>query len=147
MEVVGNLHVSGNRSLILLATDFLKDKEFSGHYIEQEVGENVSFGNTLYFDFYSSTWKISENNDFNKLSCRGLALEDCTSGNICRILRMGSIRNDAWTFTSNVIYVSTNGQVTTTQPTASGTFIQVIGSVIGEKLAFLDFTPTLIENA
>lgn len=146
MRVIGNLQVNGEKSLIKLSSDFLLDKEYSGHYVEEEVGENVTFGKPLYFDFDNIDWRISDNSSLTKLACKGIALEDKNAGEICRILRLGTLRNDAWNFTSNVLYVSSSGDITTTLPTSTGSFVQAIGSAIGVNVAFFDFNTTLIEN-
>lgn len=147
MKIIGNLQVEGENSLIKLNSDFSINREYSGYYVEDFVGEEVTFGKLLYYNIDTSRWHISDNVLFHTLACQGIALNDATTEQACRILKFGTLRNDNWWFTSNVLYVGENGDVTTDIPTQFGSFVQAVGTVVGENIAFFDFNTTIIENA
>lgn len=149
MKVVGNLQVLGNRSILQFNPDIQNNLEYSGWITNEYVEVAVTVSQALYFNTTTNKWKLAQANSLSTLPCRGIALETKQAGQLCKILRYGTLRNDSWTLNTLGLYVSptTAGALTTTIPSTSGQFVQLIATPTNAKVAFFDFCPMCIEIA
>ena len=124
-------------------TNDLSDGEYSGQTTIGKVGENVEFGDLLYFDFISKTWKLAKADSASTMPCTAIVLEEKDADEDCKILRNGYIMSGDWTFTDSIVYVSPTdeGDVIDSVPDQSGNQIQRIG--IAEDDSLLWFSPSL----
>jgi hypothetical protein len=148
MKVVGNLQVLGNRSILQFNPDIQTNLEYSGWITNEYVEVAVTPSQALHFNTTTNKWRLAQANALSTLPCRGISLETKQAGQLCKILRYGTLRNDAWTLNGN-LYVSATaaGGLTTVAPSTTGQFVQLIATPTNAKVAFFDFCPICIEIA
>src|SRR3989304_1192622 len=110
ISVTGLSGILGDpQNTILLPNTLGTNQTAQGIMITKTAGENLAFGDPVYFKSDGKAWKADAD----------------TSGSI---LLRGIIRDDAWTWTiGGVIYLSTGAGLTQSQPTATDEAIQVLG--------------------
>ena len=149
MKVIGSLQVLGKQSIIQFNAAPSTNLEYSGWITTETVAVPVTPGQCLYFDVATNTWKLAQANSANTLPCRAIALETKNTSQLCKILRFGTLKNDAWTLTGTGIYVSPTiaGGLTSTQPNTTGQFVQMLGTPCSQNVGLFDFSPMYIEIA
>lgn len=147
MRYYGNLHVKGDSSILGLNANPNIQNPYSGWVTYDIVGENVYQGAGLYFDLASNNWKICNALNLNTLPCRGVALEDTSSGKKCPILRYGIVYIGRWNFLNSWLYISenSNGAISHERPTSIGSYVQCVGTAKGRRVAILDFCTAVVE--
>lgn len=149
MRVIGNLQVLGKSSIIQMNPNPINNFEYSGWITQEIVNVAVTQGQILYFNISLQQMALSQANSITTMPARAIALETKNAGESCRLLRKGTLRNNGWGFSGNSLYISPTvaGGITTTQPSSSGQFVQIIGHPIGLQVAYFDFNPTILEIA
>lgn len=149
MKIIGNLQVLGKTSIIQMNPFPASNFEYSGWISQEIVDVAVIRGQLLYFNVETQHLTLAQANSQDTLPARAIALETKNPGELCRVLRKGTLRNNDWGFSGNSIYVSptTAGGLVDSQPTSSGQLIQLIGHPIGSNVAYFDFSPIIIEIA
>ena len=104
------------------------DTTAKGIIVTKTAGENLAFGDVVYFKSDGKAWK-ADANAASAYPATGMALGTINSSASGNILLIGVVRNDAWNWTiGGVIYLSTTaGSLTQTQPSATDDVIQVLG--------------------
>jgi predicted RecA/RadA family phage recombinase len=99
-----------------------------GIIISKTAGENLVFGDVVYFKSDGKVWK-ADANAAGLYPAVGLAIATINANDAGNILLKGIARNDAWGWTiGGVLYLSiTAGSLTQTQPSAADDIIQVLG--------------------
>lgn len=89
----------------------------------------------------SSTWQLADADGAGLFPARGLAVAAYIATNPAKILREGTVRNDAWTWTpGGDIYLSTTpGGLTQTMPVAPGDAQQPVGFALTDDVAYFNF--------
>ena len=149
MKIIGDLQVLGNKSMLQFNPDIEINLEYSGWITNEYVEVNVAISQGLYFNSNTNMWKLAQANSMMTMPCRAIALENKSAGQLCKILRYGTFRNDSWTLSTMGLYISpiTAGLLTTTSPSSSGNIVQLIATPTNVKVAFFDFCPMCIEIA
>lgn len=125
----------------------LTDHSYEGTIIEKPVGESVSFGQPLYFNWTDKEYKIALSISSGSMHCSGIALETKADGETCKILKDGWIRDDTWNFAGHRVYISTAGAFTSTAPTTSGSQVQVAAEALTADTMYFKGDTTLVEVA
>jgi hypothetical protein len=120
---------------------------YSGNTAPLYVGESVVFGDGLYLDASTKTWKKLDASAAAAAKLPGLAIaleskepEEPDEKCLCLCLMNGFIRNENWSFTvGDAVYASaaTVGALSTTPPSTSGHFIQVVGQANDTDILYL----------
>ena len=113
----------------------------SGNYDTQLVGESVTFGDLLYFNWTDKEWKKAKADSSSTMPGLRIALESKADGQTCIMLVKGYIRDDsAFEFAGAMIYVSaaTAGAMTSTAPSTAGQQIQRVGVAKSANILFFD---------
>jgi hypothetical protein len=89
----------------------------------------------------SSTWQLADANGVGLFPARGLAVAAYAATDTAKILREGTVRNDAWTWTPGVtIYLSASpGAITQTPPATPGDAVQPVGFALTADIAYFNF--------
>jgi hypothetical protein len=89
----------------------------------------------------SSKWLLADANGASTYPARGLATDDYVDTDPAKILREGTVRNDAWNWTIGAdIYLSaTPGGITQTPPATSGDHVQKVGWALTADIAYFNF--------
>lgn len=119
------------------------DHTAEGRRETKTAGENLIFGDIVYFKSDGKIWKADADNSSTAPGL-GMALETITSGNTGKILRWGTVRDDTWAWTiGGIIYLSTDaGGMTQTQPTGTDDVIQILG-ICHPNADTIDFNPSI----
>jgi len=120
------------------------DHSYVGLVDTQKVGENVVFGDLLYFNWTDKEWKKAKADSANTMPAMRIALESKGDGEDCKMLAQGYIRDDsAFEMTGAMVYVSdgTAGAVIYAAPSDAGDQVQRVG--IGISADKLYFCPSL----
>ncbi len=96
----------------------------------------------------SSTWLLADANGSGTFPARGLAVAAYSNGNAAIVLTIGTVRNDAWSWTpGGTIYLSTTaGGLTQTQPSATDECIQAVGFALDADRAYFNFNSNYITH-
>jgi hypothetical protein len=109
------------------------------------AGENLLAGQIVYRKSDGKFWRA----DFRystTLPAIAMAVTDVSAGATGNFLLNGVVRNDSWTWTAgNIIYVSITGYWTSTAPSSSGYFLQIIGVALTSTVMRFDPDYTIIE--
>ncbi len=145
MKVIGSLQSLGPNSKIRVNVA-PNNLEYSGFIVDGLLGEDVYFGQCLYFDFKLNKWKLAKSNIQETLPCKAISCENGLVDSTIKLLQNGTIRNDNWNFTSNYIYVSDTelGLATDIVP-VTNSFKQVIGTALGTNVGYFDFSPLVLQ--
>jgi len=129
------------------SSSLLTDHRYEGITITEPIGEDVTFGDGLYFDWPSKTYKISDADAVGTMPVVGIAVQDnTTSGTSSKILAYGWIRDDSYRFASTAVYAScTPGEFTTTTVSGIGDQVQTVGYATASGIMFFNPCYTLVE--
>ena len=84
-----------------------------------------------------TSWKANAT-DSTKIPCIGVSTGAFSSSASATILLHGIARDDSWTWTvGGIVYLSTSGGLTQTQPSATNNVIQVIGVATASNLIYV----------
>jgi len=122
------------------------DHTWSGHFVLENVGETVAFGETLYFDCSEGEWKLADADQIGTMPVQGMALEAKTDGQACKILILGYIRHDAWSWqvddVKKLLYASvTPGAMSVDPVDGTGDLSQAVAFIRTATTIF--FNPSL----
>ena len=120
------------------------DHTYLGITDSKAVGEDVVFGQLLYFDWTDTEWKLAKANAVGTTPAMRIALETKGDGEACLMLVQGYIRDDsAFQFTAAIGYLSitTAGAVQYAAPSTAGNQVQRIG--IGINADIMYFNPSM----
>lgn len=115
----------GGSSLTL--TEAPSNQSYTGIIVSLTYGESLVPGDPIYIKSDGKVWKADANGS-STYPCVGLAMETASSGSHI-VLLTGIYRDDslfAWTV-GGIVYLSTGGALTQTQPSATDDVIQIIG--------------------
>ena len=117
------------------------DHTYSGELDSQPVGENVVFGQLLYYDWTDVEWKLAKADTFATAKATRIALESKSDGQTCLMLVKGYIRDDsAFDFGAARVFLNddTFGACDDTAPAESGDQIFVVGEAKSADILFFD---------
>jgi len=124
------------------------DHTWSGEKDTQLVGEDVAFGQLLYFNWTDKEWKLAKADVAATMPGLRIALESKADGETCLMLVKGYIRDDsAFEFAGAMVYVSeaTAGAMTSTAPSTTGNQLQRVGQAKSADILFFDPSPDVGE--
>jgi hypothetical protein len=106
----------------------------------QPVGETVTFGDLLYFNWADKEWKKTDADAAATMPGLRIALEGKDDSEICLMLVKGYIRDDnAFAFAGAMVYASvTPGAMSSTAPTETGDQVQRVGVAKSADILFFD---------
>jgi hypothetical protein len=140
-NAVTRSHLRNEDTKIQFYNVLFSDHDYSGLEDIQPVGESVVFGNLLYFDWTTKQWKKAFASASTTMPGLRIALEGKTTGQDCKMLVMGYIRDDsAFEFAGAMVYVSTGiaGVMTSTAPSTAGQQVQRVGVAKSADVLFFD---------
>ena len=113
-------------NLELLATAHAADHTASGSIVSLTAGEDLVFGNAVYYKSDGKVWKCDADAAAT-MPVMGLAIATISADDAGEILLVGFARDDTWAWTvGGLVYASeTAGGLTQTEPT--GGQVQVVG--------------------
>jgi len=126
---MGNLPIK-SVSTIGITEPLATDHTASGIIVSMTAGENLVFGDVVYFKSDGKCWKADATNGGTAFPAMGMAIASITAENAGDILLHGTARDDTWNWTTVgvVLYLSkTAGGITQTQPAVQNDVIQVVG--------------------
>ncbi len=140
-QLGGNLMMNNNS--IDITAGLATNQSYVGTFETAVVGENVVFGDVLYFDFSTTTWKKAKADAAVTTPAQRIAIQNIAANATGKLLIEGFVRNDAWSFSAAAIYLSqaTAGANTTSKPTLPGNQVQRIG--IATNTNKLHFRPSI----
>jgi hypothetical protein len=114
----------------------LQDRQGSGVILALDYGELLTRGDPVYLAA-DGTAKRADANDATKFPAIGLALAEAAMGSH-QVLLTGTYRDDSFAFTvGQLIYLSTSGGLTNTQPAATDDAVQICGlALTATKIAW-----------
>jgi len=133
-----------NTDTIMSIAGALNDHEYLGKTDSKVVGENVVFGDLLYFDWTDGEWMKAKADVYATARSRRIALETKGDGEACLMLITGYIRDDsAFEFTTATVFLSitTAGATQSTVPSVAGNQIQVVGTAISADI--MEYSPSM----
>ena len=134
-------------SALNYSTALAADHTFWGDYITENVGENVNFGELLYFDCSEVEWKRADYNVVGTMPCMGISVTNgqVTNGNPCNILLRGGVRHDAWSWQIDdvlkILYCGATGAMQVTPVSGTGDYSQAVA--IMKTATTIHFRPSL----
>ena len=137
-----DLHTQNTDTLLSIATALSSDHTYVGITDSKNVGENVVFGQLLYFDWTDTEWKLAKADAVGTTPAMRIALETKANGQACLMLVQGYLRDDtAFQFTAAIGYLSitTAGAIQYAAPSVSGNQVQRVG--IGISADIMYFCP------
>ena len=150
VDIAGNLTPVGtaiidlNQSYLLMDDPLGTDHFYSGLVDSDTVGENVVFGDLLYFDYTDVEWKKAKADAIGTTPAMRIALETKGDGDACLMRIQGWIRDDcAFDVGASRIFLNDDvaGTCDDTAPAESGDQIQVVG--IGTSTDTMYFCPSI----
>lgn len=143
LAMASDLHTQNTDTLLSIATA-LNDHEYVGITDSKNVGENVVFGQLLYFDWTDTEWKLAKADAAGTTPAMRIALETKGNGEACLMLVLGYIKDEsAFEFTTAIGYLSiaTAGAIQYVAPSVSGNQVQRVGIGITADIMF--FAPSI----
>lgn len=124
---MGNLPIK-SVSTVGINESLASDHTASGIIVSMTAGENLVFGDIVYFKSDGKCWKADANGTAT-YPAMGMAIATINTDAAGDILLHGTARDDTWAWTvGGVIYLSIEaGAATKTQPSATNDVIQVLG--------------------
>jgi hypothetical protein len=118
------------------------DHTYVGAIETATVGETVSFGDVLYYKLSDGKWwKADQDTYIETPAMRMCVAATITANNSGTLLIRGKVRDDTWNFTIVRVYLGAIGTATSTVPSTTGTFVQMLGiAITADKL---DFNPSI----
>ncbi len=136
---------SGSGDLLQIP-DIVANGEYKGITIERTVGEEVSLGDVVTYEFSSSKYVHADASDSTSVPVRALVTIDSTADSQIELLTYGVITNSSWSWSAGDIYLdTTSGTMTQTAPTGTGEFVQILGYALTATSIFFDPDKTVIE--
>ena len=131
-------------SNLTLTETLASDHTAIGIIVSKTAGENLVFGDVVYFKSDGKAWK-ADANAAGLYPAVGLAIASITAEAAGNILLKGIARDDTWAWTVGaVLYLAASvGELTETQPAATDDVIQVLG-VCHPNADTVYFSPDLI---
>jgi hypothetical protein len=123
------------------------DLSSSGLKESGTAGENLVFGNIVYYKSDGKYWKAKAEDD-TAIPCVGLSLGTINANGSGLILKAGIVRDDSWDWTvGGLLYVSpsTGGAITQTRPSTEAEIIQIIGYAISADVIYFNPDYTYVE--
>jgi len=140
-DAVSKKHTQNTDTTLVLTNALGSDHTYSGEVDSQPVGENVVFGQLLYYDWTDVEWKLAKADAFATAKATRIALETKANGETCLMLVKGYIRNDsAFDFGAARVFLNddTAGTCDDTAPAESGDQIQVVGTAKSADILFFN---------
>ena len=105
------------------------DHSYSGLTLTLTAGESVAFGDVVYMNWTDKEVKKADADASTTVPAIGIALETKADGQACLVLIFGYIRDDSWTFTASMVYLSdgTAGGILSAAPSDAGDQVQRLG--------------------
>ena len=141
LAMASELHTQNTDTLLSIATALSSDHTYIGITDSKAVGENVVFGDLLYFDWAATEWKKAKADAAGTTPAMRIALESKADGQACLMLVQGYIRDDsAFQFTAAIGYLSiaTAGAVQYAAPSTAGNQVQRVGIGISADIMYFD---------
>jgi trimeric autotransporter adhesin len=146
-----NISVSGNNTTlpgnltaggaVILTATLSTDDTFRGTALSGlNAGATIAQWEVVYLDG-SSTWQLADADGSGTYPARGVAVAGYSSTDPAVILREGTARNDAWSWTpGGTLYISaTPGGLTQTPPSTSTHKVQQVGFALTADIAYFNF--------
>ncbi len=121
------------------------DGAYSGETTTEPVGENVAFGDLLYYDWTDKEYKKAAKGAAATMPVVAIALETKGNGDPCKLLRRGFIHKDAWAFDAAIVMAGDSAAPVTTLPVTTGHQVQRIGTAITAKIMYFNPDSTVVE--
>jgi len=140
-DAVTKKHTQNTDTVLILTNALASDLTYSGEVDSQPVGENVVFGQLLYFDWTDVEWKLAKADAFGTAKATRIALESKANGQVCLMLVKGYIRDDsAFDFGAARVFLNddTAGTCDDTAPAESGDQIFIVGEAKSADILFFD---------
>jgi len=144
-RTIGGVSFDGTANIVptslSIAGALGSDHTYLGITDSKNVGENVVFGQLLYFDWTDTEWKLAKANAVGTTPAMRIALETKGNGEACLMLVTGYIRDDsAFEFTAAIGYLSiaTGGAVQYAAPSSAGNQVQRVGIGISADILYFD---------
>lgn len=138
---------------LYLTPNGLPDHYATGITMNFVAGENLVFSNLVCIKTNGRVYKTDADSN-TTMPCMGMALETKTTGNTVKVLLMGYVRDDTWTWTlgdgeTNVLYAdnTTAGGMTVTPPAGSGDQVQAVGIILHADHIYFNPSLVLVEVA
>ena len=114
---------------------------------DQTAGENLVFGDLVYFKSDSKWWKANATSAATTDGMLGLVLETINAQATGKILIKGFVRYDTWNFTvAQWLYVGeTDGTITGTAPSDTGDQVRKIGTAYTADIIYFNPDSTIVE--
>ncbi len=125
---MGNLPIK-SVSTVGINESLSSDHTASGIIVSMTAGEDLAFGDFVFFESDGKCWK-ADANVAGAYPCMGMAIATINADAAGDILLHGTARDASWTLAAGgVVYLSKDpaGTITHTQPAVSGDIIQVLG--------------------
>ncbi|MFA4890419.1 MAG: hypothetical protein WC587_02175 [Candidatus Paceibacterota bacterium] len=116
-------------STIGIKEPLASDHTASGIIVSMTAGENLVFGDFVYFKSDGKCWK-ADANVAGAYPCMGMAIATINVNTAGDILLHGTARDDTWNWITvgGVVYLSiVAGEATQTQPSTTNDAVQVLG--------------------
>jgi len=119
------------------------DHNYDGLWATMTVGENVVFGNCLYYKSDGKLW-LSDADAIATMPIMAMAMASISADASGVVLLQGFVRDDSWNFTvGGLVYGSTtSGGLTQAAPDGSGDVVGIIG--IATHADRMHFNPQLV---
>ena len=140
-DAVTKKHTQNTDTMFDFANALGSDHLYSGEVDSQPVGENVVFGQLLYYDWGDVEWKLAKADAFATAKATRIALESKGDGETCLMLVKGYIRDEsAFDFGAARVFLNddTAGTCDDTAPAESGDQIFVVGEAKSADILFFD---------
>ncbi len=126
---------------------------WTGQAMTGTAGENLVLGDIVYLKSDGKYWKAKANSN-TTMPAVGIATGSITADASGTILTQGTIRNDSWTWTTGgqasasagLVWVSdaTAGLATQTKPSASSSYVQLVGYAQSATILSIRFDTTYV---
>lgn len=143
-RTIGGVSFDGTANIVPTSISIagsLDDHAYLGITDSKNVGEDVLFGQLLYFDWTQTEWMIADADSAAETPAMRIALEGKGNGEACLMLVQGYIRDDsAFEFTSSIAYLSdgTSGAILYAAPSDEGDQVQRVGIGISADIMYFD---------
>lgn len=140
---VATVQVISNKSFLLSET-MGTNQTASGIIELHTAGQTFAFGQTGIYTSSGTVW-IADANTAGLFPADCVAVQAITSGSSGFFLKLGTIRDDSWSWTiGGIIYLSTTaGAMTQSQPSATDDCIQILGKAY-PNADTIQFNPQLV---
>lgn len=139
-DAVTKKHSQNTDTILVFTNALASDNTYSGEVDSQPVGETVTFGDLLYFNWTDKEWKKTDADAEATMPGLRIALESKTDSQTCLMLVKGYIRDDsAFDFGAPMVYASViPGLMSSIAPTGTGDQVQRVGVAKSADILFFD---------